>query len=96
MGRRRKVRYGEFPTLFEGMPPEDEVDLEDPRTASKLVGSGDWDVYRLLFPDPPDKEEKERRRKEESWELAERLLGKRELTTRLRVLRGAAGGGDRP
>ncbi len=31
------MRYGDFPRLFEGFPPEEEVDLWDTRTILRLM-----------------------------------------------------------
>lgn len=33
----RPMRYGDFPRLFEGFPPDEEVDLYDTRTILRLM-----------------------------------------------------------
>ncbi len=33
----RPMRYGDFPQLFEGFPPDEEVDLYDTRTILRLM-----------------------------------------------------------
>jgi hypothetical protein len=33
----RPMRYGDFPRLFEGFPPDEEVDLWDTRTILRLM-----------------------------------------------------------
>jgi hypothetical protein len=37
MQDQRPMRYGDFPRLFEGFPPDEEVDLWDTRTILRLM-----------------------------------------------------------
>ena len=57
-----RPRYGEFPSLFRGLPPQQPVDLDDMRTWVAVVAEAVELADRLLgskpshpdIPDPPE------------------------------------------
>jgi hypothetical protein len=70
---RECVRYGDFPTLFEGLPPEKEVDFDDARTRMCLIVNADWEAYRILVPDSREAAARKERARAEGWKLVARL-----------------------
>lgn len=68
----RPATYGEFPSLFEGFPPDEPVDVSDPRTQWTIFARADRVARELLIPrDSPRYDPEEARR--ESWRLVQRL-----------------------
>ena len=72
----RPLTYGDFPELFEGLPRDEPIDLDDDRTHRAVLWRGSQRAWSRLY--PPAWYEARRPRmnaEEESMRLAERLLG---------------------
>jgi hypothetical protein len=97
------VTYGEFPSLFQGFPPDEPVDLRSLRTEWTIFARGDKGARERLIPADPPRYDPDQAR-EESWRLVERLEevpGVRELgascqdVERIPASGEQTGGGDR-
>ena len=68
-------RYGDFPTLFSGFPPDQPVDLDDIRTAIAVIARADRETQMRLYPPEWHEAHRPRTAEAEATELADRLLG---------------------
>jgi hypothetical protein len=68
-------RYGDFPTLFSGFPPDQPVDLDDLRTRIAMIAKADGETRRRLYPPELDDAHRPRAAEAEAAELADLLLG---------------------
>lgn len=70
-----RPRYGDFPALFSGFPPDQPVDLDDIRTVVAVIARADRATRLRLYPPEWHEASRPRQAEAEAGELADRLLG---------------------
>ena len=70
-----RPRYGEFPSLFSGFPPEQPVDLDDIRAVVAMIARADRVTLRRLYPPEWHEAHRPRQAEAEAVELADQMLG---------------------
>ena len=68
-------RYGDFPSVFSGFPPDQPVDLDDIRTVVAVIARADRATNTRLYPPAWHEATRHRQAEAEAVELADRLLG---------------------
>lgn len=68
-------RYGDFPALFSGFPPDQPVDLDDTMTAVAMIARADPETLGRLYPREWHEAHRPRTAEADAAELADRLLG---------------------
>lgn len=68
-------RYGDFPTLFSGFPPDQPVDLDDIRSVVAMIAGADPETRSRPYQPEWHEARRPRIAEAEAVELADRLLG---------------------